>query len=81
MTEKLLKETLNPNAHTHTSSVSSMFSASSAASFASLLDEFRFSHFWLNQDFEIPRYELIRDESETILLKIGTLFSSPKAHW
>ena len=26
-----------------------------------LLDELGFSHFWLNQDFEIPRYELIRN--------------------
>ena len=26
-----------------------------------LLDELGFSHFWLNQDFEVPRYELIRN--------------------
>ena len=41
-----------------------------------LLDELGFSHFWLNQDFEIPRYELIGNRIRDHFIKKWYAFIS-----
>ena len=45
-----------------------------------LLDELRFSHFWLNQDFD-HAMNLLGTESETILHKVGTLLLAMLLNW